>query len=54
MPYQGEDGTGLGKALKSILLADTSIPIFTASITPAGLAASAEVADGVFPIWMNP
>lgn len=54
MPYQGKDGTGLGKPLKSILLADTSIPIYTASITPAGLAGSAEVADGVFPIWMNP
>ena len=54
MPYQGEDGTGLGKPLKSILLPDTSIPIYTASITPAGLSGSAEVADGVFPIWMNP
>lgn len=54
MPYQGEDGTGLGKPLKSILLADTSIPIYTASITPAGLACAAEVADGVFPIWMDP
>ena len=54
LPYQGEDGTGLGKPLKSIMLADTSIPIYTASITPAGLTASAEVADGVFPIWMSP
>jgi alkanesulfonate monooxygenase SsuD/methylene tetrahydromethanopterin reductase-like flavin-dependent oxidoreductase (luciferase family) len=54
LPYTGEDGTGLGKSLKSILQADTSIPIYTASITPNGLAGSAEVADGVFPIWMNP
>jgi len=54
MPYAGEDGTGLGKPLKSILEADTSIPIYTASITPAGLKGSAEVADGVFPVWMNP
>lgn len=54
MPYKGSDGTGLGKALKTILQADTSIPIYTASITPNGLAGSAEVADGVFPIWMNP
>ncbi len=54
LPYQGEDGTGLGKPLKSILQADTSIPIYTASITPKGLEGSAEVADGVFPIWMNP
>lgn len=54
LPYAGDDATGLGKSLKSILQADTSIPIYTASITPTGLAASAEVADGVFPIWMNP
>ena len=54
LPYTGEDGTGLGKSLKSILQADTSIPIYTASITPNGLVGSAEVADGVFPIWMNP
>jgi F420-dependent oxidoreductase-like protein len=54
MPYSGDDGTGLGKPLKSILKADTSIPIYTASITPKGLEGSAEVADGVFPVWMNP
>ena len=54
MPYTGEDGTGLGKPLKSILQADNDIPIYTASITPRGLTGSAEVADGVFPIWMNP
>jgi len=54
LPYDGDDGTGLGKPLKSILQADTSIPIYTASITPKGLEGSAEVADGVFPIWMNP
>ena len=54
LPYQGSDGTGLGKPLKSILQADTSIPIYTASITPKGLEASAEVADGVFPVWMHP
>jgi F420-dependent oxidoreductase-like protein len=54
LPYNGPDATGLGKPLKSILQADTSIPIYTASITPRGLEASAEVADGVFPVWMNP
>ena len=48
MPYTGEDGTGLGKPLKSILQADNDIPIYTASITPRGLTGSAEVADGVF------
>ena len=54
LPYSGKDGTGLGKPLKSILQADNSIPIYTASITPKGLEGSAEVADGVFPIWMDP
>ncbi|MBV1877801.1 MAG: LLM class F420-dependent oxidoreductase [Pseudomonadales bacterium] len=54
LPYTGADGTGMGKPLKSILKADKSIPIYTASITPRGLAGSAEVADGVFPIWMDP
>ena len=54
LPYQGDDGTGLGKSLKSILQADDSIRIYTASITPRGLETSAEVADGVLPIWMVP
>lgn len=54
LPYSGDDGTGLGKPLKSILQADTSIPIYTANITPRGLEGAAEVADGVFPIWMAP
>ncbi len=54
LPYHGSDATGLGKPLKSILQADNSIPIYTASITPTGLSCSAELADGVFPVWMNP
>jgi len=54
IPYAGEDGTGLGRPLKSILRGDPTLKIYTASITPNGLRCSAEVADGVFPIWMNP
>jgi F420-dependent oxidoreductase-like protein len=54
IPYMGERSTGLGKPLKSILHATTDIPIYAASITPAGVAAAAEVADGFFPIWMDP
>ncbi len=53
MPNQAEGTTGLGKPLKSILAA-TDIPIYTASITPAGLRCAGEVADGVFPVWMDP
>lgn len=53
LPYKGEDATGLGKPLKSIMNA-TNIPIYTASITPKGIETAAELADGVFPVWMNP
>jgi len=53
LPYKGDDATGLGKPLKSIMNA-TEIPIYTASITPKGVETSAELADGVFPVWMNP
>ncbi|MEM7020733.1 MAG: LLM class flavin-dependent oxidoreductase, partial [Pseudomonadota bacterium] len=54
LPYTGDDGTGLGKPLKSILQAEPDIPIYTAAITPTGIECSGECADGVFPIWMNP
>lgn len=54
LPAKGEGATGLGKPLKSILAANTDIPIYTASITPAGLKCAGEVADGVFPVWMDP
>ncbi|WP_235015491.1 LLM class F420-dependent oxidoreductase [Oceanicoccus sp. KOV_DT_Chl] len=54
LPVKGAGTTGLGKPLKSILHPDPSIPIYTASVTPAGLACAAEVGDGVFPIWMSP
>ena len=54
MPNTGEGTTGLGKPLKSILEAAPDVPIYTASITPAGLRCAGEVADGVFPVWMDP
>jgi len=54
IPYTGEGSTGLGKPLKSILHPNPDLKIYTAAITPAGLRCAAEVADGVFPIWMNP
>ncbi len=54
MPVTGEGTTGLGKPLKSILEGAPDIPIYTASITPAGLRCAGEVADGVFPVWMDP
>jgi F420-dependent oxidoreductase-like protein len=54
MPNKGEGTTGLGKPLKSILEGCPELPIYTASITPAGLQCAGEVADGVFPVWMDP
>ena len=54
LPNKGEGTTGLGKPLKSILEGNPNIPIYTASITPAGLRCAGEVADGVFPVWQDP
>lgn len=54
IPYDGPDATGLGAPMKSILHADTALKIYTAAVTPKGLACAAEVADGVFPIWLSP
>ena len=54
LPNNGDGTTGLGKSLKSILAPDTATPIYTAAITPAGIRCAAKVADGLFPIWMNP
>lgn len=54
LPYQGAGSTGLGKPLKSILEADKSIPIYTASFTPGGFRLSGELADGVIPAFMSP
>ena len=54
IPYSGPGASGLGKPLKSILHGRKDLPIYTASIGPAGIACSAEVADGLIPVWMNP
>lgn len=54
LPYHGEGSTGLGKPLKCILHNQHHIPIYTATLKPKALETSAEIADGFFPIWMNP
>jgi F420-dependent oxidoreductase-like protein len=54
LPYNGPGATGLGKPLKSILHPDPDQKIYTAAITHAGIKLAAEVADGFFPVWMNP
>ena len=54
IPYKGPGATGLGKPLRSIVHGDPSLPIYTASITPAGLRTAGEVSDGTLPIWFSP
>jgi F420-dependent oxidoreductase-like protein len=54
IPYQGEDATGLGKPLKSILHGRADIPIYLASIGPQNVALTAEIADGWLPIFFSP
>ena len=54
IPYRGADATGLGRPLKSILHGDASLKIYTGTIAPAGVAMSAEVADGMFPVFAIP
>ncbi len=54
IPVTGPGTTNLGKPLKSILHGNPALPIYTASISPNGLRCAGEVADGVFPLWMNP
>jgi F420-dependent oxidoreductase-like protein len=54
IPYRGEGSTGLGLPMKGVLRGNPDLPIYTAAITPNGLRAAGELADGVFPIWMDP
>ncbi|GAB4527353.1 MAG: LLM class F420-dependent oxidoreductase [Anaerolineae bacterium] len=54
IPYRGEDATGLGKPLKSILHSRSDIPIYLASIGPKNVALTAEIADGWLPIFFSP
>ena len=54
LPYKGDNATGLGKPLKSILHPSGQIKIFTAAVAPKGIRLAAEIADGMFPIFMIP
>jgi F420-dependent oxidoreductase-like protein len=54
IPYAGPDATGLGKPLKSIMHSNPKMKIYTATIAPASIRNSAEIADGLFPVFMDP
>jgi F420-dependent oxidoreductase-like protein len=55
IPYRGDDATGLGKPLKSILHPVRSrIPIYLAAIGPRNVELTAQIADGWLPIFYAP
>jgi len=54
IPFASPGATGLGKPLKSIMHGNPKMKIYTASIAPASIRNSAEIADGMFPRFMNP
>jgi F420-dependent oxidoreductase-like protein len=55
IPYRGDDATGLGKPLKSIMHpVRDRIPIYLAAIGPRNVALTAEIADGWMPIFYAP
>jgi F420-dependent oxidoreductase-like protein len=54
IPYGGPGASGLGKPLKSITHGNPAMKIYIAAITPAGMRNAAEIADGMFPVFMNP
>jgi F420-dependent oxidoreductase-like protein len=54
IPYTGPGATGLGKPLKCIQHGRRDLPIYTAAVSPAGLACAGELADGVLPLLLDP
>lgn len=54
IPYAGEDATGLGVALKSIIHGRADMPIYLASIGPKNVELTAEIADGWLPMLFSP
>ncbi len=54
IPYAGDDATGLGVPLKSIIHGRADMPIYLASIGPKNVALTAEIADGWLPMLFSP
>jgi F420-dependent oxidoreductase-like protein len=55
IPLSPEDGTGLGKPLKLINTpVRQAIPISIAALAPRGVAQTAEIANGWFPLFYHP
>ncbi|MBV7330483.1 LLM class F420-dependent oxidoreductase [Chloroflexi bacterium TSY] len=54
IPYLGNDATGLGKPLKSILHGRAELSIYLAAIGPKNVQLTAEIADGWLPVFFAP
>lgn len=54
IPYKGPGATQLGKPLKCIQHGRRDMQIYTAAVSPAGLACAGEVGNGVLPLFMDP
>ena len=53
LPYSGPGASGLGQPLKSILHG-RQLPVYLATMGPANIRTTAELADGWLPIWFSP
>ena len=54
LPYAGEDATGLGKPLKSILHGNPDIPVMLGTSTPGNVRLTGEIADGWLSMHVTP
>ena len=54
IPYRGDDATGLGVPLKSIVHGRAEMPIYLAAIGPKNVELTAEIADGWLPMNFSP
>ena len=55
LPYDGADGTGLGRPLKLIQRpVRSAVPIYIGAMGPKNVALAAEIADGWFPHLLSP
>ena len=54
IPYRGENATGLGKPLKSILHGRADMPIYLAAVGPKNVQLTAEIGNGWLPAFFAP
>ena len=54
IPYRGDDATGLGKPLKSIMHPRRDLPIYLAAMGPLNVRLAGELADGLLPTIFSP